>query len=139
LPTVNELEGLFCPKSTAVAPDKFVPVIVTNVPLGPELGLTPLTAGGGGTVYVNWAAALVALVPPSVATVTSTVPTVPGGAVAVMLVEVLTVYACEGFPDPKSTLEASDSPAPVIVTTVPPVLGPEFGLIPVRVGTDAVV
>jgi hypothetical protein len=50
LPTVKEVEGLPCPKLMAVAPDKFVPVIVTSVPLGPELGLTPLTVGGGGTV-----------------------------------------------------------------------------------------
>ena len=36
------------PKSTAVAPVKLVPVIVTVVPpvLGPEVGLTPVTVGG---------------------------------------------------------------------------------------------
>jgi hypothetical protein len=88
---------------------------------------------------VYWSAALVVLVPPSVATVTSTVPTVPEGAVAVMLDDVLTVYACDGLPVPKSTLEASDRPVPVIVTTVPPVLGPVLGLTPVTVGTDEVV
>jgi hypothetical protein len=39
---------------------------------------------------VYWSAALVALVPPGVVTVTSTVlPSVPGGAVAVMLVGLL--------------------------------------------------
>ena len=38
------------PKSTAVAPVKFVPVIVTRLPIGPELGLTPVTVGAGGIV-----------------------------------------------------------------------------------------
>ena len=37
--TVNVVAG-FDPKSTAVAPVKFVPVIVTRVPFGPEAGLT---------------------------------------------------------------------------------------------------
>ncbi len=41
------------PNSTAVAPDRFVPVIVTDVPpaAGPELGLIPVTAGAA--TYVN--------------------------------------------------------------------------------------
>ena len=40
------------PKLTAVAPVNPVPVIVTGVPpvFGPELGLTPVTAGTGGGV-----------------------------------------------------------------------------------------
>ncbi len=33
------------PNRTAVAFEKPVPVIVTDVPLGPAAGLTPLTAG----------------------------------------------------------------------------------------------
>ena len=35
------------PKSTAVAPDRLVPVTVTAVPpaVGPDVGLTPVTAG----------------------------------------------------------------------------------------------
>jgi len=50
--------------------------------MGPEEGLTPVTAGGGGGVEenVNWSAgALTAEVPPAVVTVTSTVPTDSGG------------------------------------------------------------
>jgi hypothetical protein len=37
------------PKLTAVAPDRLLPVIVTDVPhaAGPLTGLTPLTAGAG--------------------------------------------------------------------------------------------
>ena len=40
------------PKSTAVAPDRFVPVTVTLVPppVGPVVGLMAVTAGGGTTV-----------------------------------------------------------------------------------------
>jgi hypothetical protein len=40
------------PKFTAVAPVKFVPVTVTEVPpvLIPDVGLMPVTVGGGGTV-----------------------------------------------------------------------------------------
>ena len=48
--TVNVVVGEV-PKSTAVAPVKLVPVIVTEVPpaVVPELGLTPVTVGGGTT------------------------------------------------------------------------------------------
>jgi hypothetical protein len=122
------------PKFTAVEPVKLVPVIVTGVAvvLGPELGLTPVTVGAGGTVYVNWSAALVALVPPGVVTVTSTVPIVPAGAVAVMLVGLLTVKVAAVAP--KSTAVAPANPLPPTVTDVVPVLGPEVGLRPVTVG-----
>jgi len=44
--TVNELAATV-PKSTTLAPEKFVPVIVTDVPpaVPPRLGLVPLTVG----------------------------------------------------------------------------------------------
>ena len=87
---------------------------------------------------MNSSAALVALVPPAVTTVTSTVP-VPAGAVAVMLVSLSTVKTADGFPGPKSTLEASVSPAPLMVTADPPVLGPVSGLTAETVGTGGVV
>ena len=45
-----------------------------------------------------WSAALVALVPPGVVTVTSTVPDAPAGAVAVMVVELLTVKVAAVVP-----------------------------------------
>ena len=44
--TVNEVAAVL-PKLTAVAPVKFVPLTWTVVPAGPELGLTPVTAGAG--------------------------------------------------------------------------------------------
>jgi hypothetical protein len=49
------------------------------------LGLTELTTGVPGATYVKWSDALVALVPPGVVTVTSTVPAVPAGLVTLML------------------------------------------------------
>ena len=50
LTTVLLVAGVV-PKSTAVAPVKAVPVIVTVMPpaTGPELGLIEVTAGTGGT------------------------------------------------------------------------------------------
>src|SRR5450756_1853236 len=54
---------------------KPLPVIVTVVPplVGPDEGLTPVTAG----VYLKWSASTLALVPAGVVTVTSAVPPVP--------------------------------------------------------------
>jgi hypothetical protein len=128
----------FAPKSTAVAPVKVVPVTVTLVVpvLCPEVGLTPVTVGAGAGVYVNWSAVLVALVPPGVVTVTSTGPVpLPVGAVAVMLVALLTVKAAVVVP--KSTLLAPVKLVPVTVTDVPAVTEPEFGLMLVTVGCSA--
>jgi len=77
-------------------------------------------------------AALAALVPPGVVTVTSTVPIVPAGAVAVMLVGLLTVKLAAVAP--KLTAVAPANPLPPTVTDVVPVLGPELGLRPVTAG-----
>jgi hypothetical protein len=81
---------------------------------------------------VNWSAELVALVPPGVVTVTSTVP-VPEGAVALMLVALLTVKL-EAAVVPNLTALAPVNPVPVIATGVLPVFGPELGLTPVTAG-----
>ena len=81
-----------------------------------------------------WSAGLVALVPPGVVTVTSTVlPSVPGGEVAVMLVGLLKVTR-EAAVAPNLTPLAPLKVVPVIVTVVDPVLGPEVGLRLVTVG-----
>jgi hypothetical protein len=78
-------------------------------------------------------ALLVRLVPPTgVLTVTSTVP-VPGGEVAVMVVELRTVNVAALAP--KSTALAPVKPVPVIVTAVPPPAVSMFGLTPVTMGT----
>src|SRR5690348_9933938 len=107
------------PKSTSVAPESPVPVIVTWVPpvLIPVVGLR-----------------LVVLVPPGPVTVTSTGPVVPAGAVAVIWVLLVAVNVVAGFAVPKLTAVAPPKPVPVIVTDVPPVAGPEVGLTPVTVG-----
>ncbi len=123
------------PKATAVAPVKLVPLTVTGVPpaAAPELGVRPLTVGASvPPVNVNWSLALVALVPPAVTTVASTVPD-PGGVVTVMEVALFTVKAEAGIA-PKSTSEAPVRLVPVKVTEVPPALGPDAGVIPVTVG-----
>ncbi len=74
-----------------------------------------------------WSAELVALVPPDVVTVTSTVPTEPAGLVAVMLVALFTVKLVAGVL-PNLTTVAPVKLVPVIVTMVPPETGPFVGL-----------
>ena len=65
-------------------------------------------------------------------TVTFTVP-VPAGLSAVMVVSLTTVTSVAAVV-PKSTAVAPVKPVPVIVTEVPPAVGPLFGLTPVTVG-----
>src|SRR5579863_6730366 len=78
--TTTPLPGL-APKSTAVAPARFVPVTVTELPpeVVPMCGATPVTEGT--PKYVKESAALVALVPSGVTTVRSTVPADAAGEV----------------------------------------------------------
>jgi hypothetical protein len=65
--------------------------MVTVVPpaVGPLVGETEVTVGAA--TKVNWSAALAAVVPPGVVTVTSTVPVDSAGETAVMLVSELIV------------------------------------------------
>jgi hypothetical protein len=79
------------PKSTVAPATNPVPVTVTVVPPanGPPVGEIPVTVGTGS--YVYWSTAEVALVPPGVVTVISTVPAEPGGETAVILVAETTV------------------------------------------------
>lgn len=120
------------PKVTAVAPVKPVPVMVTDVPLAarPDEGAIWVTSGAG--IYVNWSAAEVALVPPVVVTVMSTVP-VPTGDVAVMDVSEFMLKVLAAVL-PKVTALAPVKPVPVIVTDVPPAAGPDEGAIWVTAG-----
>ena len=80
-----------------------------------------------------WSAALVGLVPLGVVTVTSTVPAVPAGAVAVIWVALLTATLVAAV-EPKATPVAPVKLVPVIVTEVPPAVGPEDGLTCVTAG-----
>jgi hypothetical protein len=113
----------FAPNFTDVAPVKFVPVIVTLVPpdVGPLLGFTFVTAGAA--TYVNWSAADGPLVPPGVVTVTSTVPALPAGDVAVIVVPFVTENVVAAFA-PNFTAVAPVKFVPVIVTLVPPAVEP---------------
>ena len=81
---------------------------------------------------MNWSAALVALVPPGVVTLTSTVPT-PTGETAVMLVSELNVKLVAAVP-PKRTAVTPVNPVPERVSVVLPAVGPEVGLIEVTIG-----
>jgi len=83
-------------------------------------------------VYVYWSAELVALVPPAVVTVTSTVP-VPAGAIAVSDVLLATTTPVAGV-EPNWTEVAPVRLVPVTVTLVPPVVVPLVGEMPVTVG-----
>ena len=126
------------PKSTAVAPLKPVPVMVTPVPpsLDPDVGLTEITAGPGpGVTKVNSSALVVALTAMGVMTVTSLVPAPAGGDTAEMAVSELTVNDVAAT-EPKSTAVAPVKPLPVTVTEVPPVVSPASGLTAVTEGGE---
>ena len=73
-----------------------------------------------------------ALVPPAVVTVMSTVP-LPAGDVAVICVAPLTVNEL-ALAAPNFTAVAPVKLVPVMVTLVPPAVVPLFGLIAVTVG-----
>ena len=121
------------PKLTAVAPVRVAPVIVTNVPppSGPAVGEMAVTVGA--VTYVKSSAELVAEVPPTVITVTSTTPADSAGAVAVINVGLLTVKLVAAVV-PKLTAVTPRRFAPVIATEVPPPSGPALGEMPVTVG-----
>jgi hypothetical protein len=82
---------------------------------------------------VNWSADDVADVPPGVVTVISTVP-VPAGLVAVIEVALFTVYEAAAVL-PNFTPLAPVKPVPVIVTEVPPAIGPAAGEMLVMTGS----
>jgi hypothetical protein len=99
---------------------KLVPLIVTEVPTGPELGENELMVGLGGVVTSKFLE-LVA-VPPGV--VTRILPSAaPDGTVAVILVEEFTVNEAEALLN--VTLLTLTKLVPLIVTEVP--TGPELG------------
>jgi hypothetical protein len=108
---------------------KFVPVIVTDVPTGPEVGFRFVMVGEEVVVTVN-ATALLA-VPP---TVTTTFPVVaPAGTGATMLVA-FQLVGVAAIPLNLIVLEPwlAPKPAPMIVTMVP--TGPEDALRPEMLG-----
>src|ERR1700681_659503 len=88
------------PNVTVLAPPRFVPVTVTEVPpeLGPVFGLTAVTVGAAKEV--NRSAGPVGLEPEGVVTETWTVPTAWAGAVTVSEPAPLTVML-DPAPEPK--------------------------------------
>jgi hypothetical protein len=82
---------------------------------------------------VNRSDALLAELPPALATPTSTVPAACAGEVAVIEVSESMVYVVAAL-EPKLTAVAPLKPLPVTVMVVPPATGPACGLIPVTVG-----
>jgi hypothetical protein len=115
-------------KVTAVAPVKFVPVIVTIVPTGPKVGVNDVIVGTPVLVTVNlWE---LQAVPPGV--VTQIFPVVaPLGTVAVIWVDEPPEKVVADVP-PNVTAVAPVRVVPVIVTIVP--IGPEVGVNEVIVG-----
>ncbi len=84
---------------------------------------------------MNWSAAEVPEVPPLVVTVTSTVPAVSAGDVAV--IEVVLSAVTDATVVPNRTAVALARFVPVMVTTVPPSVVPVVGASWVSVGTGA--
>ena len=84
---------------------------------------------------MNWSAVLVGLVAPATVTVMSTVPADSAGEVAVINVAEFTVTAVAAT-EPNITVAPVAKPVPVMVTDVPPVVGPDIGDIEVTDGGD---
>ncbi|MNM52521.1 hypothetical protein D3C81_636000 [compost metagenome] len=82
---------------------------------------------------MNWFAGPVALVPPLAVTTTFTTPALPAGEVAVMVVALTTVTA-KPLLLPNFSAVTPVKPVPVMVTAVPPLLGPVAGVTAVMVG-----
>ena len=107
--------------------------MVTDVPpaMGPLDGLIAETVGPDEYVYSVFAE----LEPPEVVTTTLAAPAEPAGATAVMVVALTTTTLVAAVP-PMVTPVAPVRLAPVMVTDVPPAMGPLDGLIAETVGTD---
>ena len=134
--TTTTLVAAFAPNATVDPEMNPVPVIVTLVPPpdGPEAGFTALTVGPARNV--NWSPGTVPEVPPAVVTCTSTVPAPCAGDVAVIDVAEFTVTPVAAVP-PKLTVAPVRKFVPVIVTDVPPPVGPDVGTIDVTAGATA--
>ena len=130
--TTTTLVAAVPPTVTLLAPVKFVPVIVNDVPpvIGPVLGVTLAIVGEATKVY---ALALVPT-PPGVVTPTLCAPATPAGAKATMLVDEITEIFVAATP-PTVTIVASDKFVPVMVMIVPAAIGPAAGLTLAIVGT----
>ena len=88
---------------------------------------------GTDTEYTNWSATLITLAPDAVTTTMSTGPAPLAGDVATMDVSDTTVNVVAAT-DPNLTADAPEKFEPVIVTDVPPAIGPTAGLTPATTG-----
>jgi hypothetical protein len=118
------------PKRTSVAVVKPIPVRVTLFPprIAPPVGDRLVRVGA--VIYRNIAPLLVA---EPVSTVTAVAPAALAGDDTVNVLSEMTVNAVVAVV-PKKTSTVLIKPAPVIVTLVPPVVGPEVGVIELITG-----
>jgi hypothetical protein len=121
------------PPTVTVAVSKFVPVMTTPLlpESGPFAGDTPVIVGGGTKLNTPEPVP----VPPAVVTETGAVPAAPGGVVAVNLVGDVTWTLVAGAL-PNSTAVAPVNPCPLMVTGVPPTVGPFPDVTDVTTGTQ---
>ena len=118
---VNDL--LLLEEAVAIDPSRYLSMVTCTIVGGVEVA----------AVYVKRSAELVALVPPAVVTVTSTIPAACAGETAVTVV-LLTFVRLAAVVVPNLTAVVAVNPVPVIVTVVPPVAGPVVGDIEVTIG-----
>ena len=109
-------------------------VIAVPPVVGPEVGLTAPTVGGGGARYVNWSLGSVALDCPPIVTTTSATPAACAGVVALICVALTTLTPVATLPPTVTVAAPVSKLVPVIVIGVPPAVGPEVGLTPLTVG-----
>jgi hypothetical protein len=97
---------------------KFDPLIVTDVPTGPDVGETPVMPGGTVNVIPLLAAPL---------TVTTTGPVVAPEGTGALMIASLQLVGVEAIPLNVTVLDPCEAPKrePLIVTAVP--IGPEDG------------
>jgi len=135
-PTTTTFVAALLPNVTVAPAAKFVPVMVTDVPpaAGPLFGDTLATVGGALYVYPFVRLPLC----PFTVTVTVAAPAVCAGVVAVICVALATTTFVAALL-PNVTVAPDAKFVPVIVTDVPPAVGPLFGEMLLTVGTTTYV
>ena len=119
------------PNITALAAVKLVPVMVTVVPppVDPAVGVNEVMVGGG----TNLKFPVDVAVPPTVVTEILTVAAEWGFVLALIVVAFVTVYVA-AVVVPNLTALAPVKLVPLMVTVVPPAVGPAVGVKEAMVG-----
>lgn len=113
---------------------KFEPVIVTAVPPAIDPVAGDILANVIGPIYVNTPGAVVLDAPSPFVITTSFAPAVPAGVTAVMWVASTKVTLVAAAPPTVTAREPPETKfVPVIVTVVPPAIGPVAGVMLVNV------